>query len=98
MTGFLGLPDSCGSMENAAIRILPVPYEGTVTYGKGTAGGPGATIAASHQVELYDEYLDAEPCRSGVVTLPALSPAGSPELMVEAVQARVDPLIAPGWW
>ncbi len=96
MTSFLGVSDPCCSIEEAAVRMLPVPYEGTVTYGKGTGGGPAAIIEASQQVELYDEYLDCEPWRAGIATLPALEPSASPEAMVQAVEARLDPLVAPG--
>lgn len=34
--------------------IVPVPYEGTVTYGKGAASGPGAIIEASQNAETFD--------------------------------------------
>ena len=58
----------------AAAAILPVPFERTTSYGKGTAGGPAAILRASEQVELYDEELDAEPYRAGIRTLPPLVP------------------------
>ena len=38
--------------------ILPVPYAGTVSYGKGASKGPSAIIKASQNMELYDEGLD----------------------------------------
>ena len=54
---FLGLPE----VEDAAdIIIASIPYELTTSYGQGTAHGPAACIAASGQVELYDELLDEE--------------------------------------
>ena len=34
--------------------IVPVPYEGTVTYGKGASNGPAAIIEASQNVETFD--------------------------------------------
>ncbi|MFC1713220.1 arginase family protein [Candidatus Poribacteria bacterium] len=46
--------------DDARIVILPVPYEGTVTYGKGTRNGPQAIIDASRHVELYDDELDSQ--------------------------------------
>ncbi|MHC4202840.1 MAG: arginase family protein [Planctomycetota bacterium] len=50
---FLGLePEHSG--PGARVWVLPVPYEATTTYGKGTARGPRAIIAASQEVELYD--------------------------------------------
>ena len=50
---FLGLPP-CPA-ERADAVVLPVPLEATVSYGTGTAGGPGAILEASCQVELFDE-------------------------------------------
>ena len=55
--------------ENAAVVILPIPYEGGVSYGTGTAGGPDAVIDASKHLELYDEILEAEPHRMGITSL-----------------------------
>ena len=51
--GFLDLPDS-GPRE-ADVTLLPLPYEGTVSWGKGTARGPRAVLEASRQVETWDE-------------------------------------------
>ncbi|MGH2541143.1 MAG: arginase family protein, partial [Ardenticatenaceae bacterium] len=51
---FLGLQGEESGLESAAVLVLPVPYEGTVSYGGGTRFGPRAIIHASMQVELYD--------------------------------------------
>jgi len=66
---FLDLPAEYTEFKNAAVVILPIPYEGGVSYGKGTAGGPDAVIAASKHLELYDEILEAEPYRMGISTV-----------------------------
>ena len=52
---FLSLPNS--PPEQADILILPVPYERTVTYNKGTARGPRAILDASDQLEFYEEDM-----------------------------------------
>lgn len=52
---FLDCPQS--SLEDADVCILPLPFEGTVSYGSGTAAAPAAIIAASTQVELFDDEL-----------------------------------------
>ncbi len=49
--GVFGLPDE---PESARVHILPVPFDATTSYRKGTADGPEAILAASRQVELYD--------------------------------------------
>ena len=56
------------SGDDARFVILPVPYDETATYRKGTADGPRAILAASHQIELFDEELGFDPLRDGVQT------------------------------
>jgi agmatinase len=41
-------------VDRAALVLLPVPWEATVSYGAGTADGPAAILKASTQVDLYD--------------------------------------------
>ena len=73
------IPDNFGALEkgfsstNAKVFVLPVGYEGTVTYGKGASKGPKAMIEASKNMELYDEELDSEPYLAGIHTLNDLS-------------------------
>ena len=50
---FLSLPNA--PVTEADVLILPVPYEQTVTYRPGTAMGPEAILAASDQLEFYEE-------------------------------------------
>jgi agmatinase len=66
---FLGLPKELSSYEEASVVVVPVPYEATVSFGGGTARGPEAIIAASQQVELFDEELACEPCCIGIATI-----------------------------
>ncbi|MFC1559806.1 agmatinase [Candidatus Margulisiibacteriota bacterium] len=54
--------------NKARFVVVPVPYEATTTYGKGTMNGPGAILKASGHVEWYDHELDSEPCRAGIHT------------------------------
>lgn len=53
---FLGLPNA--APDTAEVIILPLPYEGTVSYGLGTSSGPASILEASTQVELWDEELN----------------------------------------
>ena len=66
---FLDPPAEFSDFKNATVVILPVPYEGGVSYGKGTAAGPDAVIDASRHLEFYDEILGAEPYRMGISTV-----------------------------
>ena len=52
---FLALPNV--PAEQADVLILPVPYEQTVTYKPGTRQGPEAILAASEQLEFYEEDM-----------------------------------------
>lgn len=67
---FLGL-DKILSYEEASVIILPFAYEGGVSYGTGTAQAPDKVIDASYHLELYDEVLETEPYRMGIVTVPS---------------------------
>lgn len=49
--GIFGLPFT---LTDAAQIILPVPWDATVSYRKGTSHGPKAILSASKQVDLYD--------------------------------------------
>ncbi len=94
---FLDLEESLSAYDPARAVILPVPYERTVSYGHGTAAGPQAILAASTQVELYDEVLDREPCDMGIATLPAMDglPA-DPEEALTAIEQEVATHLARG--
>ncbi len=46
--------------QDARAVIIPFGLEASVSYGSGTKAGPAAILAASHQLELYDEELGRE--------------------------------------
>ena len=74
--------------DDPRFALVPVPYERTTTYRKGTQHGPAALLAASRQLELYDEETGIEPLEAGVLTLdPVLC-----EEMPEVLAARLDEL------
>lgn len=53
-SGIFGLPFT----ENEAkLVLIPVPWEATTSYGRGTAYGPQAILAASKQIDLFDREL-----------------------------------------
>lgn len=73
-TNFGLLPDELSDYATARVAVLPVPFERTVTYGKGTAAGPAAIVRASQAMELWDEELGFEPADLGIATLPPFLP------------------------
>ena len=79
------------SFESARVLILPVSYEGTVSYGTGTGAGAMAIIDASRNMELYDDEIDAEVYKIGIHTLPEFKPRDTPETRRQAAfAARSD--------
>lgn len=70
---FLGLEPFYSSLDSAPFVIIPAPFEKSTSYGKGTAGAPERILAASHQVEYFDEELNEEPCLRGIATLSPLN-------------------------
>ncbi len=70
--GFLGLPlEDAVCYADAKAAVIPFGLEASVSFGSGTAKGPEAIIAASHEVELFDDESWCEPFRNiGIATLP----------------------------
>ena len=90
---FLEIPDSLSNYETSKVAILPIPYEKTTTYIKGTANGPRAIIEASRNMELYDEELDKNVYEIGICTLRELKIEEKPELMANIVYENVKKVI-----
>lgn len=59
--------------EDSFFQILPIEYEGAVTYGKGASKGASEIIKASQHLEYYDEQFDIEPFENGIHTLNPLN-------------------------
>jgi agmatinase len=66
---FLGTENEFAQWETAQYALLPVPYEGAVSYGRGAAAAPEAVLEASCFLEFYDEALKFQPHEAGIVTL-----------------------------
>jgi agmatinase len=70
---FGGLSEEDSWYETARAVIFPVPLERTTSYEHGTRNGPAAILAASRNMELYDEELDAEIYKDvGIATISAI--------------------------
>jgi agmatinase len=65
---YAGLPDPYGSEAFSHIVILPVPFDKTSTYQKGSNQGPEALIEASRNMELYDIETNSEVYHQGIYT------------------------------
>lgn len=70
------------AFDPARVLVLPVAYEGTVSFGTGTGAGAMAIVDASRNMELYDEETDAEVYKLGIHTLGEFKPRETPEAMM----------------
>lgn len=86
---YAGIPEEYSTIENSEIVLVPVPYDGTSTYGKGADLGPDAIFDASENMELYDIETDSEVYLKGVYIAPAVLEESSPEAMVDAVETTI---------
>lgn len=80
-----------GPAQGRNIFVLPVPYEGTVSYGTGTRLGPEALFRASVQIESYDAELDLDLTDLAHFTplAPIDPPKGGPEALHQAMRQRL---------
>jgi agmatinase len=91
--GFGGLPEAFRQEKNSRIVIVPVPYDGTSTWGKGADKGPQAIIEASANMELYDIETDSEVYRENIYTVRPLRCKKKVEDMVVQVRQQISRLI-----
>ncbi|MFT7616277.1 MAG: agmatinase [Candidatus Woesearchaeota archaeon] len=84
---FMKLPDEYAK-KDSYFHIIPVAYEGEVTFGKGAAKGPAAILEASEHLEYYDEECKNEPFLHGVYVCPEIS-EDSEESVILAVSDAV---------
>jgi len=84
--GFLDLSTEHDKQGSVRYGLLPVPYEGTVTYKPGTAAGPAAVIRASQHVELFDEELCGDFSEAGIVTYRPVEPSDNHDEQMKRVE------------
>lgn len=83
------------SKEDALFHIIPIPYEASVSYGRGTGKGPEAILEASQQLEIFDgTSTDAVSC--GIYTNPAMECCGTPQAVIKSIAGIVSTSIKMG--
>ena len=82
---YAGIPENYSKIEQSKIVLIPVPYDGTSTWQKGSDKGPEAFLEASENMELYDIETDSEVYKEGVYLADAITENSSPEAMVNVV-------------
>ncbi len=78
----------------ALLHIIPVPYEKSVCYGKGTSMGPSAVLEASQQLEVFDGKSD--PSELGIHTHPPINCSGSHEIALNRIEKSVTGVLKLG--
>jgi len=87
---FGGLPDAFATLEQAAIAVLPIPFDQTTTYGQGADLGPAALIEASRNLELYDIETESEVFRRGIYTAPPIEANDSAAMLTAAYERTLQ--------
>ncbi len=74
--------------EEAALVLVSVPWDVTVSYGAGTAAAPAAIASASTQLDFYDAAFPGA-WRRGIATWPADDTFGRRSAQFRAMACRV---------
>jgi agmatinase len=88
-SGVYGLPHG---EDDAAVVLVPVPFEATTSYRGGAAQGPAAILEASRQVDLFDVET-GRPYEAGIHMLP---PSDEIVALDRAARRDAEPVIAAG--
>lgn len=90
---YAGVEPEWGLWERAKVGIIPVPYDGTSTWGKGADAGPSALLDATDNMELYDIETGTEVVYEGIHVCEAVTENRSPEAMTRAVKKAVTSVL-----
>ncbi|MEW5250805.1 agmatinase [Microbulbifer sp. 2201CG32-9] len=91
---FLGSEITQPEARQALFHILPIPYEATVSYGGGTGRGPASILAASWQLETFDNF--SSPCDLGIFTHPPVDVSGDPEQVMDRIAGATEAVLRMG--
>jgi len=93
---FLNLPPARSDPATARYGVLPVPYDGTVMYKPGTAGGPQAVIEASAHMPAFDAESKRDVAEAGIATYPVVHPSPGPEDQMCRVRKAAGKIVGEG--
>jgi agmatinase len=95
LPNFAGLTGDYSDLERSRIVILPVPFDLTSSWIKGSDLGPKALLEASENLEIYDIETNFRACELGIHTGKPLTAESSEEL-VKAVMKEVSRFLKMG--
>lgn len=84
------------SYGESRIIIVPVPYDETSTWMKGSDKGPDAILRASVNLEFYDVETSSEAHLAGIHTIDPITEKSSPEKLTQAVYGKTLALLGEG--
>ena len=91
---FLGSEIEQAPLNQAGFAVLPVPYEKSVSYGGGTALGPGSILEASHQLETWDGK--SSPSELGIHTCDTINCNQDDEAVIESIASATAKILMAG--
>ncbi|MCX7905105.1 MAG: agmatinase [Elusimicrobiales bacterium] len=80
--------------QKASFIIVPIPYEHTTSYGKGTKNGPKSILKSSYQLELWDEEIKKDIYKVGIFTADYFNHIKSEKVFFREIGRFVDDLIS----
>ena len=90
---FAEMPDELTQYDSSKVVLLPVPYDETSTFVKGSNLAPDAILRASQSLELYDDETEIEVYKKGIHIAEPVTEKSSPENMVAAVKQKTADLL-----
>lgn len=86
-----------GRQQDARAVVIPFGLEASVSYGGGTARGPAAILAASHQLELFDDELWREAYADyGIAALKTPPIPGKVSAALDQLEGLVEATLVAG--
>jgi len=93
---FGGLEAQDTAYKRARYVVLPIPYDHTSSWQKGSEHGPEALLKASANLELYDIETDSEPYLAGIHTAQPLHCEAPPDQLYTEVLAQARRYVRDG--
>lgn len=93
---FAGAGRRYAAYERSLFVVIPVGYERTVTYVRGTRKGPAAILEASRNMETYDEVVGEETVEHGIHCLAPIYPSIGPARAAGRLEGIVTRILRDG--
>lgn len=93
---FANLPKKYTDYKTSRAVVLPIPYDGTAVFLKGSDLGPQAILTASSRLSLLDMETGTEAYRQGIHTLPPVALREEPCDMIDEIRQQAAPFYRAG--